>query len=75
MMTQPNLVEAINFGVRELPAEMQAEVYDFVTFLKTRQNPKQSKRIVKKKSLCDLIGIGESSVTDGSVNHDKYLYE
>lgn len=22
----------------------------------------------------DLIGIGKSSITDGSVNHDKYIY-
>lgn len=29
----------------------------------------------QKKALKKLIGIGASGLTDGSINHDKYLYE
>lgn len=64
--------------VKDLPVKEQAEVYDFAKFLKARNNVKKSRNPnVKTKprhSILDLCGIGESDVTDGSINHDKYLY-
>ncbi|OGJ90672.1 MAG: hypothetical protein A2350_00585 [Candidatus Raymondbacteria bacterium RifOxyB12_full_50_8] len=56
-----------------LPFEKQAEVYDFVTFLKTKSRIKAARN--KKTSLLNIIGLGRSNKSDISVNHDKYLYE
>lgn len=57
-----------------LPEEKQAEVYNFAKFLKTKSK-NNTKRSIKKISILDLIGIGESGYTDIALNHDKYLYE
>ena len=64
-------------AMEKLPVSRQAEVYDFVEFLKSRA-PAKMHTLPKKKrtaSVLDLIGTGASHVGDVSVNHDKYLYE
>jgi hypothetical protein len=57
-----------------LPPAKQAEVYDFATYLKVRTSSITRKH-VKKDSVLDLVGIGESGKNDIALNHDKYLYE
>ncbi len=60
--------------MEKLPADKQAEVYDFATFLEAKTQKHLPHR-TKKSSLLDLVGIGRSGKSDNSVNHDKYLYE
>jgi hypothetical protein len=63
--------------VSELPITRQAEVYHFAQFIKntSRRPSHPARRSAKRQSVFDLFGTVKSTVTDGSINHDKYLYE
>jgi len=61
--------------MEELPDAKQAEVYDFVRFLKSTVSAKLSPAKKKKTSIRSIIGIGKGKVSDGSTNHDKYIYD
>jgi hypothetical protein len=73
----PDYVRLTSDEMEKLPVRRQAQVYDFVEFLKGHtpltkpSQPKKKKRV----SVLELIGTGASHVGDISVNHDKYLYE
>jgi len=58
-----------------LPLEKQEEVYDFAKFLKATTAKPEVKRVSKKKSVFNIIGLGKSGLKDVSLNHDKYLYD
>lgn len=72
---QPDYIELITHAVEGLPREEQAEVYDFVAFLKAKKT--KTDGISKKtSSVFDLAGTGVNcKETDISINHDRYLYE
>jgi hypothetical protein len=70
----PNYPQMVADTVSKLPINKQAEVYHFAKFMKSKTQVK-SNRKPKKGSVFDLFGTATSKVTDGSVNHDKYLYE
>lgn len=61
--------------ISELPITKQAEVYHFAKYMKNEVTSKHSKKPLKNVSVFDLFGTATSKVTDGSINHDKYLYE
>jgi hypothetical protein len=61
--------------MEELPNAKQAEVYDFVRFLKSTVSVQIAQPRKKKASIRSMIGIGKSNVRDGSINHDKYIYD
>jgi hypothetical protein len=64
--------------VSELPITRQAEVYHFAQFIKSTASQRSThtaRRSVKRQSVFDLFGTVKSTVTDGSINHDKYLYD
>jgi hypothetical protein len=58
-----------------LPAQKQAEVYDFAKFLRINTKDADVKKSFKKASVLNLVGIGSSGKGDIALNHDKYLYE
>ena len=71
----PNYPQMVADTVSELPVTKQAEVYHFAKFMKSEAKSRTSKKALKSTSVFDLFGTATSKVTDGSINHDKYLYE
>jgi hypothetical protein len=70
-----NYVELTAEEMKDLPRTKQAEVYDFVQFLKARKTKGRRGTRRSNSALLNLIGMGRSDSTDVSVNHDKYLYD
>jgi Protein of unknown function (DUF2281) len=76
--TTPTLIEGIQAKVQALPPERQQEVLDFVEFLAQRNQPPEQKKTIWEKideqmeALPDEVW--EDSPTDGSYQHDHYLY-
>jgi len=58
-----------------LPLEKQAEVYDFVNFLKEKTKEPAAKEKGKKGSVLNIIGLGKSGIGNVALDHDKYLYD
>ena len=71
----PNYPQMVADTVSELPVTKQAEVYHFAKFMKNETKNRNSKKKLKSTSVFDLFGTATSKVTDGAINHDKYLYE
>ena len=64
--------------LKRLPPDKAQEIVDFAHFLlrKTQVSGKLDTEEItwEHDPLWDIVGLGESGVTDGSVEHDKYLY-
>ncbi len=73
----PNYPKLIAEAVQALPVVEQAEVYNFAQFVRTKAVERRPSRrsARRRKSVFDLFGTAVAKVTDGSINHDKYLYE
>ncbi|QZZ19847.1 DUF2281 domain-containing protein [Leptothermofonsia sichuanensis E412] len=74
----PKLVELIQSKVQTLPRDQQQAALDFLKFLRQKNEPHQP-----RKSLWERIDEAveripdeawDSSPTDGSYQHDHYLY-
>jgi hypothetical protein len=72
------LLQVIQTKVRSLPLEQQQQVLDFVEFLSQKKQPPAS-----GKSLWDVLDEAAANIppeerekmpTDGSYQHDHYLY-
>jgi len=68
--------------LERLPAEAQAEVYDFIEFLAHKhqdKKPSGDESKSKQKEIMEearqVFGIVSSGETDTSVKHDKYFVE
>jgi Protein of unknown function (DUF2281) len=82
--TSVTLIEAIQAEIQALPPDRQQQVLDFVEFLaKKSQSQKLKKREEPEKNIWDRIDeavenlpdeVWEGSPTDGSYQHDHYLY-
>jgi hypothetical protein len=61
-----------------LPPDKAQEIVDFAQFLlhKTQVSGEVNTEAIswEHDPLWDIVDLGESGVTDGSVEHDKYLY-
>ena len=71
----PNYPEIVAETIAGLPVAKQAEVLDFAEFVRLGVGSKIQPSRRKSGSVLGLFGTCKSSVTDGSVNHDRYLYE
>ena len=60
-------------SMEELPDAKQAEVYDFVRFLRNSLPISRINEKKKKTAIRDILGIGKRAPRDGSINHDKYI--
>ena len=69
-----NYSKLIADTVTTLPQDKQVEVYDFAKYLRAKNRPKKVKKSTSKHSILSLCGMGKSDITDGALNHDKYLY-
>jgi hypothetical protein len=70
-----NYVKMTAATMATLPAQKQAEVYDFAKFLRINAKDIAVNKSFKKASVLNLVGIGSSGKSDIALNHDKYLYE
>jgi hypothetical protein len=70
-----NYIKLTANTMETLPAEKQAEIYDFAKFVKEKTKNSTKKSTRQNASILDIIGIGESGCSDISLNHDKYLYD
>jgi hypothetical protein len=73
----PNFSKLIADTVQTLPIDEQKEIYHFAEFIRTKEvhRPIARRSALKRKSVFNLFGKTVAKVTDGSINHDKYLYE
>lgn len=71
-------LDDLAIALKQLPPDKGQELVDFARFLlyKTQVSGEANPEAIawEHDPLWDIVGLGESGVTDGSVEHDKYLY-
>jgi hypothetical protein len=77
-ITTPTLLEAIQAKVPMLPPDRQQEVLDFVEFLAQKNQPQPPQKTIWEKIDECMAEVPdeewEKVPTDGSYQHDRYLY-
>jgi hypothetical protein len=77
-MGEPNKLEAIQTKLQHLVPDQQQQVLDFVEFLLQKNQPKEAQKTIwdkideRMEQLPDEVW--QDSPTDGSYQHDHYLY-
>ena len=71
----PNYPEIVAETIAGLPVAKQAEVLNFAEFVRLSVASKIQPSRRQPGSVLGLFGTCKSCATDGSVNHDRYLYE
>jgi Protein of unknown function (DUF2281) len=76
--TMQNLLETIQSTVQTLSTERQQQVLDFVEFLAQQNSPQPPQQTIWEKideTMAKLPDeVWDDSPTDGSYQHDRYLY-
>jgi Protein of unknown function (DUF2281) len=76
--TTPTLIEGIQAKVQALPPERQQQVLDFVEFLAQKDAPQPPQETIWEKIRGHMAEVPdeewEKVPTDGSYQHDHYLY-
>ena len=76
-----DLLQVIQTNVQALPSEQQRQVLDFVEFLAQKHQPPEPEE--NRKTIWEIMDerieqlpdeVWEGSPTDGSYQHDHYLY-
>jgi Protein of unknown function (DUF2281) len=78
LATAPTLLEGIRAKVQALPPERQQQVLDFVEFLAQKNQPPEEKKTIWE-DIDELMAEvpdeeWDQVPTDGSYQHDHYLY-
>lgn len=69
-----DIYEALKARASDKGVTMAAQIREALAQYVIEKEPEEGHILTDDDPIWDMIGMGESGITDGSVNHDKYIY-
>ncbi len=69
-----DIYEELKMRASKSGSTMAVQIREALAEYVTSADTKKGQTLADDDLIWNLIGIGESGISDGSVNHDKYIY-